>query len=98
MKSGRPKQAVRDELWKMEHRYRRTLARVYALEAGVKRREVLDAAWRVPPIAGLRVRTCGNCSPGVGMMLWSGGGHALVWFIGCDCPVVWPCVNLGVAK
>jgi hypothetical protein len=85
-------------LWRMEHRYRRTLARVHNLEARAEHRRALDAAWRVPSIAGVPVRTCGDCSPGDGVMLWCGGGHALVWFAGCDRPAVWPCVNLEPAK
>jgi hypothetical protein len=83
--------------WSVVYRYRQLLHRVHSLEARVERREELDLAWRAPSIAGVSVRTCGDCSPGAGVMLWYGGGHALVWFTGCDRPVVWPCVNLEVA-
>jgi hypothetical protein len=90
MNSGR-------ENW-LESRYRELLVRVQLLELRVARQEALDAAWRAPPIAGVKVATCGECSPGAGLMLWSGGGHALVWFTGCDRPVVWPRVNLEVRE
>lgn len=88
---------ARNHHWSsVEYLYRQLLLRVHELEEEVARREALEAAWRLPPIAGARVKTCGDCSPGTGLMLWTGGGHALVWFAGCDRPVVWPCVNLEV--
>jgi hypothetical protein len=93
MKQGRANDRIDDErLYR-----RRLLYKIRVLEACAERRRGLDAAWRVPPIAGVSVRTCGDCSPGEGLMLWSGGGYALVWFNGCDCPAVWPCINLEAA-
>jgi hypothetical protein len=72
--------------------------RLHELERHIARREGLDAAWRVPPTAGVAVKACGECSPGSGYMLWYGGGYGMVWFDGCDRPVVWPCANLEAVK
>ena len=83
--------------WPLEYRYRKLLIRVYALERKMELRKALDEAWRAPGPGGVSVRTCGDCSPGCGVMLWTGGGHALVWFTGCDRPVVWPCEDLEAA-
>jgi hypothetical protein len=80
-----------------ETRYRKLLVRYCALERRLARREALDVKWRCPSSAGVAVRTCGPTSPGSGVMLWYGGGNALVWFTGCDRPVVWPCENLEAA-
>lgn len=77
--------------------YRKLLIRVHKAERRLARIEALEEKWSVPPATGIAVRTCGPCSPGKGVMLWRGGGSALVWFTGCDRPVVWPCENLEAA-
>jgi hypothetical protein len=79
---------------KLSYRYRELLLRIHELERQIARMDGLGAAWRFPPTAGVAVKTCGACTPGSGHMLWYGSGHALVWFDGCDRPVVWPCANL----
>lgn len=73
-------------------RYNRALARIRVLEEASKRWR----KWEADIGLGIRVNTRGACLPASGLMLWNGDGFALVWFDGCDQPVVWPCNDLEV--
>ena len=80
-------------------RYRRMVRRLRILEEVVERRRLLDAksvSGRLIDFAS--VKTCGACSPATGALLWKGGAFALVWFAGCDRPVVWPSSDLEVVE
>lgn len=76
--------------------YRRALARAQTLEAELDLLKDLNNAW-VIRCGSLPVKTRGACLPATGEMLWRGRGFALVWFSGCDQPMVWPYGDLEVA-
>lgn len=85
-----------DELsW--SYRYLLKCAEIRTLKEVAERRKILDdMAARSNNI--VNVRTCGQCLPASGVMLWKGGGYSLVWFEGADAPMVWPCANLEVSE
>lgn len=92
---GDPEPVIEDSNLAYSTRYNHAIIRLGVLERDAERRRKLDESW-VPGSVSIPVRTCGACLPAAGDMLWSGGSFALVWFSGCDRPVVWPSADLEV--
>ena len=80
---------------KFAYRYKKALNRIHELEDSIFKRQEFDA---IEKHRGLVVKTTADCLAASGVMLWHGQRHALIWFNGCDQPVVWPLADLVIAE